>query len=828
MWLMDAYPKGRSVVLWLKGKRDERVEVPFVATLYAAPGARPVLERANVAFSAVRRQTCFGWKEVLAIPVERLDRFSAFVRWLERETGWRVPLYDADIAPEMQYLFANNLLPCAAVRIHHGSVLPAEGGYPPLRVMELSREGAQLFVDNEPAALEELPALLRERDPDALVMPRAFRELPKLSGCDFHRWDAMPLRYRGGRAFFTYGRVDFRDYAFRLHGRFLLDSASTLGHLEPDALMELCRLSGARLQQLASRSAGAVFQFALLREMYQRGYLIPHKEKPLSPPLSMATLLKGDRAGLTLDPMLGFHRDVAELDFASMFPWLMVNRNVSAEMLLSAEEPLEHVPGLPLTISRHHEGLVPIAVRPFLERRMEYKRNPTAVNKRRAAGLKAVLVSSNGYLRFREFKLGLPASHMAVCAYARETLLQAKQLAEERGFEVVHGIVDALYVKKRGMTELEGLRDDIAALAGIPVSLEGVFRWVVFLPSVNDSRRPVPARYFGVFSDGRIKARGIEVRQRSSPRAVRAFQQRCLETLAPCETARDIKARIPQLGGLLRETIATIPGMGAEELACTITLSKTEYSRDIPQKAIVEQLRGTEWHAGEPASFVFTEDGVQLAERFSARPDIERYTRLLARSLHVLLQPFGLSRKDVLALAAQERQALLQDYAPRVRERTLPVHDSPKRTGLSERLARRRLEKRGYEVWRGGILDITRRLGSEYPAVRRKYARLCALLNAHHPGKLEELQYLCAVHHGMPDFLCLKSGRFVFVECKLQHEQLSPRQKKCFPKLLALGFEVEVHRIADARVRTRAAEFLPDGRKRVLERQRIIARRRKP
>ena len=38
--------------------------------------------------------------------------------------------------------------------------------------------------------------------------------------------------------------------------------------------------------------------------------------------------------------------------------------------------------------------------------------------------------------------------HIGVCAFAREAFLGAAQLAEAQGFEVVHGIVDSLWLKK--------------------------------------------------------------------------------------------------------------------------------------------------------------------------------------------------------------------------------------------------------------------------------------------------------------------------------------------------------------------------------------------
>ena len=80
----------------------------------------------------------------------------------------------------------------------------------------------------------------------------------------------------------------------------------------------------------------------------------------------MFTMLKADRGGLTIDPKVGFHRNVAELDFTSMFPWLIYNHNISVECMLSNDGPLDPIPHLPVTVSLQKKGLIPRALKPFI------------------------------------------------------------------------------------------------------------------------------------------------------------------------------------------------------------------------------------------------------------------------------------------------------------------------------------------------------------------------------------------------------------------------------------------------------------------------------
>jgi len=64
--------------------------------------------------------------------------------------------------------------------------------------------------------------------------------------------------------------------------------------------------------------------------------------------------------------------------------------------------------------------------------------------------MKWILVTCFGYLGYRNARFGKVDAHIAVCAFARDTLLKAAHIAEENGFETIHGIVDSLWLRKDG------------------------------------------------------------------------------------------------------------------------------------------------------------------------------------------------------------------------------------------------------------------------------------------------------------------------------------------------------------------------------------------
>ncbi len=178
-----------------------------------------------------------------------------------------------------------------------------------------------------------------------------------------------------------------------------------------------------------------------------------------------------------------------------------------------------------------------------------------------------------------------------------------------------------------------------------------------------------------------------------------------------------------------------------------------------------------------------------------------------------------------------QRQTLLSEFRHAVLVRYVPMRRCfLERKGLAERELKTLLERRGWTVWRGELVGILRRAkydGEElYPNVRTKYELLGELLERHHPETKERLEYLAAVHHGLPDFLCFRLSEFRFVECKLGHEQLRRSQKRCIPKLLALGFDVEVHVLVDGCTKARVATLdLKSGRRCIREQQLALTKK---
>ena len=169
------------------------------------------------------------------------------------------------------------------------------------------------------------------------------------------------------------------------------------------------------------------------------------------------------------------------------------------------------------------------------------------------------------------------------------------------------------------------------------------------------------------------------------------------------------------------------------------------------------------------------------------------------------------------------RQATILEYGQNVITLYFPIRKYPYKTrqGLAEAQLRKRLQKQGWEVWRGGFVHAI--AADVYSAVKKRYAQLAEIiLERHGKETLDLLCYLCTVHHGMPDFVCYHPSlkQLKFVECKLGHEALSTRQITTIKKLQDAGFPVEIHKLVENCTKTRKARInLITKEKTVLEKE---------
>jgi DNA polymerase, archaea type len=635
----------------------------------------------------------------------------------------RYEIHNCDIQNDRSYLFSHHLFPLAYLEVEVtksglkytllDSVQNIDYAIPELRVLSLDvdidKKGfipnfedpikkillkpsgkSELIIDygDEATKLLQLVYAIDELDPDVVlsrggdsfVFPYLIHRAKVNDVLDefILSREKLPFERKTahGMTYSSYGRTFYRADTMRLYGRVHVDENNTFSIRESgfEGFIEVARTCRVPLHTAARFSIGSSMSSMQFYQAIQDDYLLPRNKKVPEVFKSALDLLVGDRGGFIFEPRLGIHDSVVELDFSSMYPSLMKKYNISAETVLCKccpDSPVR-IPGLNYHICTKREGIVPKTVNLALTKRLKYKQlKKDATDPKlkqiydgRQSALKWILVTCFGYLGFKNSKFGTVDGHIGVCAYSREALLKAAHIAEAEGFEVIHGIVDSLWLKKKDtpIEDYHRLCERISDEIGVPINLEGRYKWIAFLPSRIHTNVGVLNRYFGVMDNGTVKVRGIEVRKRDTPKFIYDAQIEMINTLAKANNAEEMRQKIPDALAVIKRYRQRLIGgeIAVADLIVTKHLSKDtkHYRQHVSQLIAAEQLikQGADIPAGSNVTFVFKDSknkhchrrvvAEQLIEGHM-NPDVKQYLQLLYSSAANLLSANGYTTKSV-------------------------------------------------------------------------------------------------------------------------------------------------------------------------------------
>jgi DNA polymerase-2 len=660
--------------------------------------------------------------DVFEVFVHDATRFAEAVRYFERFFPHHA-FYNSDLLVPQLFLYATQLFPLGFGEYLIDDTCHAPGGstdragklvgwslqddrnavdyqLPPLTILRLRNandlvppkyqrtlqlevaydgQSYALEQDDPASVVESLNWHLHRADPDIVLteygdgtlMPRITEVARKLHmPLLFNRDTAMSYRTTKESSFFQYGKIVHKDGAFEFSGRWHVDQANsfTVAEAHLDGLYEMVRLTQMPGQRQSRASIGTSMSSLQQSWAYRHGILIPAKKREPEEFKSAATLLLADRGGLIFNPPLGYHEEIAEMDFVSMYPTIMVRRNVSPETINCRCCHNERVPELGYTVCERREGIVAATLADVVKKRSYYKQEKKRwkgkddrlyqVYDHRQTALKWMLVSCFGYLGYKNARFGRIEAHESVNAFSRDAILTAKEIAERAGYQMLHAIIDCVWLKKPGATEqdYEELGRVISREVNIDISLEGIYRWILFPASKQDPAITTANRYVGWYHHDEIKMRGIEARRRDTPPFVKHLQASMLRQLEDAKNVEEVRERVPAMLEVLRDHLAILRSGRANPMELVLrrhlTREAEEYTTNTVSAVVSKMLHetGIRVAAGEMVELIIVDrTGKKRPEKakplalyaFEDGYDIDQYTEFALKAAETLLTPFG-------------------------------------------------------------------------------------------------------------------------------------------------------------------------------------------
>jgi len=663
LWLIDRNQSHYRLTdsfapaFYVSGPEERLTQLRDAARLKTTELRTRLTERTDLWLNAAR--------QVLEVSVLRPSNFIGWGRWVHKLDS-KLQLYNSDLMVASLYCWEKRLFPLSFVEVEaddDGKVLSIQCRddewaldyeMPPLKIMQIRLSGLaridpthgrraaleiemdgtcrELDETGEPPAIQ-FAGLLKRHDPDVIlsewgdstILPLLRQQAERLrSSLPLSRDESAGVQQSRGRTYTSYGRILFKASSITLFGRIHVDKQNSFISEKCDfaGLWELARLTKLPIQYAARTTTGTGISYMQMELAHRDGVLIPEQKAEPEDPKRPDELLVADRGGLIFVPKLGFTPNVAELDFVSQFPSIMARFNISPETVNCPRCPdAPRIPELGYRICQKRRGITSRVVERLIAKRSELKKllkkSPpdTALRmKLQRDAMKWLLVCCFGYTGYKNARFGKIEAHEAINAVARETLLVAKEIAEADGFELIHAVVDSLYVWKDGATreDYERLSQKIEDRTRLPLAMEAVYRYVVFLPSKQYADVPVPNRFFAVGEDGELKVRGLECRRHDTPPLLGRMQQEVLAILAE---AHDYDAYLQKLEiarGVLAnyEDLLANGGVDIRELVVSkrITREPRDYQKAGVTAIAAQQLfgSGVKLRPGQNIEYIIT------------------------------------------------------------------------------------------------------------------------------------------------------------------------------------------------------------------------------
>ncbi len=390
------------------------------------------------------------------------------------------------------------------------------------------------------------------------------------------------------------------------------DVESTYGLAEkflPFAI-QLSNIVGLPLDQVGAASVGNRVEWHLMRAAYEYGELIPNKvERPYEP-------YKG---AIVLKPLPGIHRNVAVLDFSSMYPNLMIKYNVSPDTYVPPEEVADPAsvnvaPEVGHAFRREPPGFYRVVLERLLEARREVREkmrglDPSSPEYRvldeRQKALKVVANATYGYCGWVGARWYKREVAEATTAWGRETIMRTIELARKLGLRIVYGDTDSIFVVY-DPPRVDKLVETINRELNLDIKVDKVYVKVFFTEAKK--------RYCGLLEDGRVDVVGLEAVRGDWAEIAKDVQEKVIELILR-------KDDVAEAVNFVRRVIDDLRAyrVPLEKLIIWKSLGKSleEYEVEAAHVAAAKRLMESGYKVlkGGKVGFVVVKGSGKLAER---------------------------------------------------------------------------------------------------------------------------------------------------------------------------------------------------------------------
>jgi len=435
-------------------------------------------------------------------------------------------------------------------------------------------------------------------------------------------------------------------------------------------LIVISRIARMPIDDISRMGVSQWIRSLLYYEHRQNGILIPRRQEldNKSSNVTNEAVIKDKniRGGLVIEPVEGIHFDVTVMDFASLYPSIIIVKNLSYETVRCSHDACKKnsIPQTNHWVCTKKNGITSVLIGSLRDLRVNYyknmsKKDTLTVEEKQlftvvSQALKVILNASYGVMGAEIFPLYFLPAAEATTATGRHIILSTIENCKKSGIHVLYGDTDSLFVKKPTTKQIDDIITKAKVEHNVELEVEKEYRYVVLSGRKKN--------YLGVTKNGKVDVKGLTGKKSHTPPFIKSLFYELLDILSEIKTADEFDRAKNKISDKITECARKVQAkeIPLQDLAFNVMISKAprDYTKTEPQHIrAAKQLESIrEIKKGDKISYVkiLNKPGVRPIEMArKSEIDTSKYMEFMERTLDQLTSSMDLDFDIILGKPKQ-------------------------------------------------------------------------------------------------------------------------------------------------------------------------------
>jgi DNA polymerase I len=430
----------------------------------------------------------------------------------------------------------------------------------------------------------------------------------------------------------------------------------------------LCRITKMPIHEMVRRQISTWIQNIFYFEHRRKNLLIPRRSEisEVKKGGLMMSKANGEKfqGAYVIPPVPGIHFDVVVMDFASLYPSIIKEYNLSYETVICPHEEDKDnlVRGTPYHICTKKMGIFAYVVGFFRDIRVKYfkpKSSDKSLSEKQRSyyttiqqALKVFINGSYGVFGSQNFPLFCLPVAESTTGIGQYSIKQTIKKAEEIGVQVLYGDTDSVFLANPSDDQLEEISEWSKKELDLDLEEEKKYQFLAL------SQRK--KNYVGIYKDTKfVDIKGLLAKKKNTPDFIKKIFNQLLKILKKITNDEEFLQAKQNIIQIVRENLKKIGKSDAfplEDYAINISMQKkiSNYNKTIPQhvRAAIElqNITGREFQKGDTIRLIKSKDSVGAKAIEVAKLqdiDIPKYKELLRSALEQVLDALGITFEEI-------------------------------------------------------------------------------------------------------------------------------------------------------------------------------------